>query len=124
MAHAVSISSPKRSLLSTGRGAAAAVVLLAGLALTGAVPAWAGGIAPDLKEKLQAGKESSEPVSVIVQFQHARVDPEKVARAAGGAVQARHRLIDGATVRLPLKAVAGLSHNPNVAWISPDRTLA
>src|SRR5204863_3448380 len=98
---------------------AGAVAVVVGLVL--ASPARAGGIAPDLDKKIHANPAANKPIRVIVQFSRPGVDSSALARAFGGQLMAKHPNIRGATLSLPQSAVAGLSHNPNVAWISPDR---
>src|SRR5438552_11516402 len=86
-----------------------------------ASPALAGGIARDLDKQIRNNPSSGKPIRVIVQFAVRGVHAKALAEAAGGQLIAWHGIINGATLILPQHAVAGLSHNPNVAWISPDR---
>src|SRR5712692_7979341 len=86
-------------------------------------PALAGGIAPDLARQIQNNPTTGKAIRVIVQFAAPGVPAKALANAAGGRLIASHGLINGATLLLPQCAVAGLSHNPRVAWISPDRPL-
>src|SRR5689334_19900797 len=95
------------------------IPLAAGLGLVS--PARAGGIAPDLARKIQAHPGSTQLDQVIVQFTQRGVDSGAAAHAFGGLRIADLPLINGAILLVPRNAIQGLSNNPLVAWISPDR---
>src|SRR5712691_3303762 len=88
-----------------------------------ASPALAGGIAPDLARQIQKDPTSGKSVRVIVRFAKPRVDSTVVARGHKGQVAFKHSLINGATLIVSQKEVAGLTRDPNVAWVSPDRAV-
>jgi serine protease AprX len=93
--------------------------LLAGSATT----ARAGGMAPDLSQKVQANPNSAQSIRVIVQFARPGVDSDAIAKGHRGQVNSKHGLINGATLTLPQNAAAELAQDPNVTWVSPDRPL-
>src|SRR5712692_10561475 len=86
-------------------------------------PARAGGIAPDLARHIQKDPTSGKSVRVIVRFARPGVDSNVVARGHKGQVAFKHSLINGATMIVPQNQVAGLTRDPNVAWVSPDRAV-
>src|SRR5438094_5586869 len=88
-----------------------------------ASPALAGGIAPDLARQIQKDPTSGKSVRVIVRFARRGVDSNAVARGHRGQAACKHRLTNGATLIVSQKEVAGLTRDPNVAWVSPDRAV-
>jgi serine protease AprX len=91
------------------------------VSLSSLSPARAGGIAPDLERQIRHNPTSGKQTRVIVRFARYHVDGDAVAHGHRGQVAARHALINGATMTVPQNAVAGLTQDPNVAWVSPDR---
>jgi serine protease AprX len=77
-------------------------------------------VSPDLR-----GLDAASFVDVIIQFdrpldqsEHARL------RGLGGIPKADLELINAAVYTLPAKAIEGLSHNPNIVYMSPDREIS
>src|SRR4051794_34843675 len=101
----------------------AGLCLGAGL-LAPALPARAGGMAPDLQRKVNANPKSTTKVPVIVQFSVKGANSATIAKNYNGSVFRDQPLINASTMSVPLNAVAGLSNNPNVKWVSPNRSLA
>ncbi|MDH3786052.1 MAG: S8 family peptidase, partial [Acidobacteriota bacterium] len=63
-------------------------------------------------------------VDVIVQFkEHPRAEQLEEMRGKGAELKAELRSVRGALFSMPAAALEGLSHNPNVRYISPDRSL-
>jgi len=91
------------------------------LLVAGAGGAWAGGLAPDLRDQIRQRPDSTQKVRVIVRFATRGVAREAFARAFGGVVKQNHPFIDGVTLELPQKAVEALSRRADVSWVSPDR---
>jgi serine protease AprX len=77
-------------------------------------------ISPDL-----AGIDPNALVNVIVQFvlPPSSQDNRGINQLGGVPQQPDLSLIRSRLYSIPAKAIAGLAHNPNVAYISPDRTL-
>jgi serine protease AprX len=77
-------------------------------------------ISPDL-----AGIDPHSVVNVIVQFvlPPSSQDNRGINQVGGVPQQADLSLIRSRLYSIPAKAIAGLAHNPNVGYISPDRTL-
>ncbi len=103
-------------------GIGRAVLALSLFGLTG--PAQAGGLAGDLDREVRRRPTSTELVTVVVQFNRPGVNAGLLARGHGGGVRKRHRVIEAATLTLPLNKVQRLKNHPNVVWISPDRPLS
>src|SRR5688572_30154548 len=103
-------------------GAIGFSLLLNGLAAP--APAFAGGMADDLDAQVRRNPDACDKVRVIVQFNRKGVSSSAVAKASNGEKLADHPLINGATMRVPQKALRGLQNNPNVSWVSPDRTVS
>src|SRR5690348_13501507 len=76
-------------------------------------------LSPELK-----GRHSTESVDVIVQY---KVSPAQRQRdriaGRGGLVQKQLRTVKGLLVTLPASGLRELSNDPDVAYISPDRTI-
>ena len=88
------------------------IILAASLAFAGKPK-----IAKDLR-----GVDPNSNVDVIVQFnqtlQEKHIDKMK---KKGGCEKARHAVINAATFTLSAKALAELEHDPDVAYVTPDR---
>src|SRR6266567_1557419 len=86
-------------------------------------PARAGGIAPKLGQQIKAAPTSTQLDRVIVRFTTSGVNAGSLATSYCGKLAVSYTYFNGATMVIPQNALAGLSQNPNVAWISPDRKL-
>ena len=76
-------------------------------------------VAPDL-EGLKPGTK----VDVIIQFVNPAMEKSDNAAAKGGAQKIADLSLIGASVySVPANALKGLSNNPNVRYISPDRAV-
>src|SRR5438105_1775775 len=77
-------------------------------------------VSPDL-----AGIDPNALVNVIVQFvlPPSSQDNRGINQLGGVPQQPDLSLIRYRLYSIPAKAIAGLAHNPNIAYISPDRTL-
>src|SRR5690348_350698 len=76
-------------------------------------------IAPDL-----GGRDPASIVNVIVQFAPATAGAQQAFLAAsGGTIVADLPLIEAVVVALPAAALEGVARNPNVLYISPDRSV-
>lgn len=74
-------------------------------------------LAPELRHSA-----SPTPVPVIVQYKtHPGETPKSRIRAANGAVRRELQTIRGLAAQMPANALATLSEDDNVAYISPDR---
>src|SRR5579862_246778 len=93
------------SVLSLCVGLAAACV-----GLFSPAAARAGGISPDLERRFQASPNSEKKVRVIVRYAGAGVDGRSLAWAHGGQLLARHAIINGGTLSVPVKALERLRH--------------
>src|SRR5437773_7319642 len=77
-------------------------------------PASAGGLAPDLDQKVQKHPNSGDSVRVIVQFADWGFDHGALAKRAGGRLVKDLASINGSAIELPLKMVRWLSKHPKV----------
>src|SRR5689334_15771413 len=76
-------------------------------------------LSPELK-----GRHTSESIDVIVQYKDSPVQSHRDRVAAHGGVVKQHlRNVKGLLVTLPASRVEELSHDPDVAYISPDRAI-
>jgi serine protease AprX len=70
------------------------------------------------------GIDPNSNVDVIIQFQHFPTEAHhQMVRDHGGALKAPFRSIKGAVYTVPASALEGLANNPEVVYISPDRSL-
>jgi serine protease AprX len=67
---------------------------------------------------------STKKVDVIIQFNHVptAADHQNV-RANGGVFKKDLHVVKGALYTVPVNALQGLANNPNIVYISPDRTV-
>jgi serine protease AprX len=74
--------------------------------------------------ELQRPEDPNATVNVIVQFKHPPTEEHhQMVRSKGGAHRSDLHVVKGALYAIPAGAVASLSDNPEVAYISPDRPL-
>ena len=77
-----------------------------------------------LAQDLTAVPGGKSDVDVIIQFSPGKGDKGKSdAAGQGGALKRHFGITNSALYRMPVKALAALSKNPNVAYIAPDRAL-
>src|SRR5690349_1791192 len=97
------------------------VVLWGGL-LAGALSAKHQKVSPDLNDQLSLTNGS---VDVIVQFQNDPSDAEIAAVTGNGAKLKEHfKRFHSASFTVPAAAIDAVAGDPNVTYISPDRTVA
>jgi serine protease AprX len=80
---------------------------------------------PKIAEDLHGlNSGSDKKVDVIIQFNHVptAADHENV-RANGGVFKKDLHVVKGALYTVPVNALQGLANNPNIVYISPDRTV-
>ena len=74
-------------------------------------------------EELKGGPEGA-TVDVIIQFNHAPTDAQHAkVQAKGGLLKTKLDVIKGAHYSVPVQSLPALADDPDVAYISPDRSL-
>jgi serine protease AprX len=74
---------------------------------------------------LRRGGNATELVTVIVQYRQMPTDAYlNTARSHGAAIHFKHQAIRAVTMRVPASMLVELENDPNVAYVTPDRSVS
>src|SRR5437763_3110856 len=106
-----------------GTAAGRRLAILLSICMLGATALFAGGVSKDLQPVLPLNPLAR--VDVIIQFNH--VPSGGVLQAisrAGGLQKLAFPMLNGGLFTVPAAALKGLAESPEIAYISPDRSVS